>query len=376
MILIVSSWFIVLLYVFVILRFYWAWTRIQNKTSSTSNLKKISIVIAIRNEEKHLDLLFQSLLNLDYPRNYFEVILINDHSTDSSLKMMEGFKNSNPEIDLNLYDLSSREIGKKSALKMAFAMTKYDIIQCTDGDCEFSTLWLQECNKAFENQEIKLISGGIKINHNSSIFQKMQALELVSLIASGGAAIGMHKPIMCNGANMAFRKEILHTETEDDMNDKYASGDDVFLLQKVKKRYGPRAISFIKDQNYWVKTKAETNVSGWLNQRIRWVSKSSGYQDAFLIYTSLLVFLVNLSLIILLIGSLFNTHLINTLVYIFILKAFADFIILKQATSDSSQKHLLTFFIPLNLFYPFFISYTAILGQFKGFTWKGRTYRK
>lgn len=376
MILILLSWFMVLLYVFVILRFYWAWTKIQDTNPKPSSLRKISIAIAIRNEEDNLARLFQSIQNLDYPKNNFEVIFINDHSNDSSLRLLEEFRRSNTEIDLTLHSLSSQETGKKRALRKAFSLAKYDIIQCTDGDCEFSRSWLQKCSKAFENQETKLISGGIIINHNPSIFQKMQALELLSLIASSGAAIGLQSPIICNGANMAFRKEILLEKNEEAMNYKYTSGDDVFLLQEVKRRFGPGAISFIKDQNYWIKTTAETNVSEWLNQRMRWVSKSAGYKDAFLIFTSLLVFLVNLNLVILAIGAFVNTQLLSTLAYIFILKGFADFIFLKQATSDSSQKHLLGFFIPLNLFYPFFITYTAILGQFKGFIWKGRIYKK
>ncbi|NPD44838.1 MULTISPECIES: glycosyltransferase [unclassified Lentimicrobium] len=376
MIIVILSWLIVLLYIFVILRFYWAWTKIQDNNPKSSSLKKISIVIATRNEEENLAPLFQSILDLDYPRNHFEVILINDHSDDSSLNLMERFKKSNTEIDITLNTLSSHETGKKMALRKAFSLAKYDIIQCTDGDCEFSRLWLQECTKAFENPAIKLISGGIRINHSPSIFQKMQALELLSLIASGGAAIGLQRPIMCNGANMAFRKEILLQEKEDLMNHKYESGDDIFLLQEVKRRFGPSAITFIKDQNYWITTTAEENVSGWLNQRMRWVSKSAGYKDSFLIFTSTLVFLANLSLVILAIGSIFKIQLPSTFVYLFILKGFVDFIFLKKATSDSSQKHLLWVFIPLNLFYPFFISYSAIFGQFKGFTWKGRIYKK
>lgn len=376
MILTIFSWIIVLIYAFVIQGFYWSWRKIPVSKQSSSSLNKISIVIAIRNEEENIPALFQSIQKLDYPKNLFEVILIDDHSDDASLKLMEQFKSSNPEIDMSIQTLPESETGKKMALKQAYALANYEIIQCTDGDCILPISWLQECAEAFKNKEIKLISGGIKLYQESGLFQKIQALELLSLIASGGAAIGIHKPIMCNGANMAFRKEILEQLTEEAIKYQYASGDDVFLLQEVKRRFGPKAISFIKSTNYWLTTKAEREVSGWLNQRIRWVSKSSGYQDAFLLFTSLLVFLVNFNLLLLLIGSIFNPQLLSTLAYIFILKGVTDFIFLKQATKDSSQKHLLSYFIPLNLAYPFFISYTAILGQFKGFTWKGRDYKK
>lgn len=376
MIFILISWWIVLLYVLVILRFYWAWIQIKDKEIRLPYQKKISIIIAIRNEEEHLAKLFQSLTNLNYSKSNFEVILVNDHSDDNSSNLMEQFKCSNSEMDITLSSLSNNEIGKKTALKTAFSLAKYDIIQCTDGDCEIPRSWLQICASAFEDNDIKMISGGIELKHNSSIFQRMQALELLSLIASGGAAIGMQKPIMCNGANMAFRKEILKLENKETNDNQYASGDDVFFLEALNKRLGANAISFIKNHGYWVKTIVEPKVSGWINQRIRWVSKSKGYKDAFLIFTSLLVLFTNLTLIILFIAAFFNFQLASTLLYLFLLKGLTDFIFLKQASSDSLQKHLLKFFIPMSFIYPFFISYTAIVGQFKSFTWKDRNYKK
>lgn len=376
MIIIFISWFLVLLYVLLILRFYWSWNQLEIKEINTTKPHKISIVIAIRNEEKQLAKLFKSIINLDYPKSHYEVILVNDHSDDSSLLLIEQFKSSIPEIDICITSLSENETGKKAALKNAFSKAKYKIIQCTDGDCILPKYWLQYCAKAFENHKTKLISGGIKLVHDLSFFQRIQSLELLSLIASGGAAIGMQKPIMSNGANMAFRKEILEIKNEDVLKSHLASGDDVFLLQEVKKVYGAEAIFFIKNQNYWVETKAEPKFSEWINQRLRWVSKSAGYKDRFLVFTSLLVFLVNLILVILFIGSFFYFQLINTLLYLLILKGITDYIFLKQSASDSSQKHLLKWFIPLNFIYPFFISYTAIAGQFKGFVWKDRIYKK
>lgn len=376
MIIIFISWFLVLLYVLLILRFYWSWTQLEVKEINTTKNQKISIVIAIRNEEEQLAALFKSIRNLDYPKSHYEVILVNDHSDDLSLFLIKQFKSSNSELDICITSLSEKETGKKEALKNAFSKAKYAIIQCTDGDCILPKYWLQHCAMAFENHKTKLISGGIKLIHDRSFFQRIQSLELLSLIASGGAAIGMQKPIMSNGANMAFRKEILEIKNEDVLKSHLASGDDVFLLQEVKKVYGAEAISFIKNQSYWVETKAEQKVSEWINQRLRWVSKSAGYKDQFLIFTSLLVFLSNLLLVLLSLGSFFYSQLTFTLLYLFILKGITDYIFLKQSAADSSQKHLLKWFIPLNFIYPFFISYTAIAGQFKGFTWKDRVYKK
>lgn len=376
MIIISISWFLVLLYILLILRFYWSWTQLEIQEINTTKSHKISIVIAIRNEEKQLAELFKSIINLDYPKSHYEVILINDHSNDSSLFLMDQFKSSNTEIDIHISSLIKKESGKKAALKNAFSKAKYDIIQCTDGDCILPKYWLQHCAKAFENHKTKLISGGIKLTPDPSFFKSIQSLEILSLIASGAAAIGIEKPIMSNGANMAFRKEILEIKNEDVLKSHLASGDDVFLLQEVKKAFGSESISFIKNQNYWVETKAEPRISEWINQRLRWVSKSAGYKDHFLIFTSLLVFLANLALIILLLGSFFYLQLASTLLYLFILKGITDYIFLKQSASDSSQKYLLKWFIPLNFIYPFFITYTAIAGQFKGFTWKNRVYKK
>ncbi len=376
MILSILSWLIVIVYILLILRFYYAWIQMNGSKETDHSLQKISIVIAIRNEEENLKQLFNSILKLNYPKSHFELICINDHSEDSSLELLELFRKNNPDIDMTILSLDTNEKGKKAALKKAYTIAKHDIIQCTDGDCILPINWLQYCSSAFSNREIKLLSGGIKLGHDVSVFQKIQALELMSLIASGGAAIGSKNPIMSNGANMAFRKEILDNVSEDALHSNLASGDDVFLLQKVKQAYGPTAISFIKNPDYWVTTKPERDIKAWINQRIRWVSKSSGYSDRFLIITSLFVFLSNFVLILLFISSFFHIQHLVTLGYLSILKTITDFIFLKQSAKDSSQVSLLKWFVPFSFIYPFFISYSAIAGQFMGFTWKNRVYKK
>ena len=147
-------------------------------------------------------------------------------------------------------------------------------------------------------------SGPVSFNHQSTFFNQIQTLEFLSLIASGAAAIGLNKPIFCNGANMAYRKADF-LELNNFENDEAVSGDDVFLLHSVKEKYKD-AIAFAKDENATVLTDAVQTAKGFINQRKRWTAKTSGYKDFASIYSSFLVLFTNLSLVFLFVGYLYS----------------------------------------------------------------------
>ena len=179
---------------------------------------------------------------------------------------------------------------------------------------------------------------------------------------------------MSNGANLAFRKEVLKKIDADKLQTHTASGDDMFLMLEVKRVFGPTSILFLKNENHFVSTPAVKTWKDLLEQRIRWVSKSNHYKDGFLLASSWIIFLQNLALVLILLASLFYTPLFHTLIYIWILKALIDFAFLQNICKFSSQKKLLKLYPLMALIYPFFISYTAIIGQFASFSWKGRKY--
>jgi len=377
MITILTSFAVVIsiLYFIWIILLVWGWFQLDptDKNRIIDN-KRISIIIAFRNEEKNLPHLLKTIAQQQYPKELYELILVDDHSTDQSLRLAQNFKTEHPNLQINILTNDKSSFGKKAALYKAYQHAQYPIIMNTDADCLLPQNWLMLSNKAFENKKIMMITGGVKIEQSQNLFQRFQALELLSLIGSGAGAIGIQQAILSNGANMGFRKEILSRLSLENLQSKTPSGDDIFILLKIKKVFGSKSIRFVKNPKHFVSTKAENNIPALINQRLRWVSKSSNYSDVFLLSTSILVLLENLFAVILIFSAIFYASLWPVLLLFFIIKIIADIIFLYEISSFVSQKYLLKNFPLIAILYPFFISYTAIAGQFSSFTWKGRKY--
>lgn len=355
-------------------KLFCAWNRIHKIEGIKNNDLLFSIIIAVRNEGKNIKSLLESLYEQNYPKEQFEVIVIDDHSQDESQSLISRFIEDKPQLQIKYFKLEEGKAGKKTALQKAYSLAKNEIFVMTDGDIRVPTNWLKIIAEAFKKQEIKVILGGVKIESLNSFVGKFQGLEMLSLIASGAGAAELNQPIMSNGANMAFRKSILESIKFDKIKPEIASGDDVFLMLETKRIFGADSIRFVKDAEHFVTTKPVQSWKELINQRKRWVSKSGHYSDRFLLMSSWIVLLQNLVLIVLLISALFIPVLLKTLVLVWLAKFIFDFIFLRNICRFTSQNYLLKYYPLMALIYPFFISYTAIVGQFSHFSWKGRDY--
>ncbi|RLD59257.1 MAG: glycosyl transferase [Bacteroidetes bacterium] len=361
------------IYFLLILLFFIGW--IKNKTfviDKNQNNNKIhcSIIIATRNEEKNILSVIDNITKQTY-RN-FELIIVDDNSTDSTVKIAETRVEKNPQI--KLLKLSNNESGKKSALKKGIEDAKGKLVITTDADCSMNKKWLATIVSFYEQHLPKMIISPVIIDDEKNIFEKLQSLEFLSLIGSGAGAININHAIMCNGANLAFEKNI-YLEFNNALNNKFASGDDVFLMLKTKKKYSKK-IRFLKSQDATVYTKASPDLKTFINQRKRWTSKSRAYYDFDIIFTAIVVFLTNFSLLFTLIASIFNFQYFYYFIIIFTVKSIIDFFFLLNISYFFNKIKLMIFFIPLQVLYFFYISFVSIMGNISKFEWKERKLKK
>ena len=99
--------------------------------------------------------------------------------------------------------------------------------------------------------------------------------------------------MLANGANLAFTKSAFDAVRGYEGNDGLPSGDDVFLLHKIK-QLRPKNVRYLKHENVWVTTSSKKTLNGFLQQRVRWAGKASAYNDTLSIIVSFLVFFTNL----------------------------------------------------------------------------------
>ncbi len=351
------------------------WLRIkEEKKPFKVPATEISVVIAFRNEESRLQFLLDSLAKQTYPKHLFEIIFVDDHSTDNGSFFIDNYLKSN-KIDNVTIAINKNGSNKKSALVLGFGLAKGNLIVTTDADCVMGENWLSSIASYYEKYHPKLISGPVAFKYNN-FFERLQALEFSSLIASGAGAIEIKAPIMCNGANLAFEKDLIISNTDSFIGEKYISGDDVFLLMHAKNKYGNHLIHFIKNFDAIVYTNACNSAKSFFYQRIRWVSKSKGYTDFSTLGVSIIVFLANCFLMFLGIATVFYNSLITYFVIAYLLKLIFDFPIIYDINKFFQQKKLLYYYLPLQLVYSLYVVFFGFAGQFLPFIWKNRKFKK
>jgi cellulose synthase/poly-beta-1,6-N-acetylglucosamine synthase-like glycosyltransferase len=365
----VLSFIVGIAYFIVILSFSIGWDKIktfQKGTTCPSDVF-ISVIISLRNEANNIHQLINSLLNQSLSSELFELILVNDNSTDETYRLI----NENIAGIANFRCLSLKgKQGKKYSIEYGIKNSKGNLIVTTDADCIHHKEWLETIYQFYSINKPKIIIGPVLMQGNT-FFENFQKIDFLSLIASGAGSSGIGKPIMCNGANLAFDKDVFMQLT-DPMTNKEISGDDVFLMHNIKKIY-PKQVKFLKSNNAVVFTKAEKDLKSFVNQRKRWASKSKSYFDKDTIFTALIVFLTNSLLLLYLPLSIINTKFLSLFIFQVIAKLIVDFILILKASVFFKERELLNYFIPAELLNIVMIPILALLGfSYKG-SWKKQT---
>ncbi len=371
-------------YSFLILLFGYFFSKKSNKSNKNNNSKKISasVIIPARNEANSVYLLLNDLSKQTYPKELYEIIVIDDESTDNTVdKVMEFIEKEN-SVKCRLIrkneKIPSKIYGyfKKGAISLGIKHSKSEIILTTDADCRLGEKWIESYIEAFKSADIKMITGMVSFSEDKTHFEKAQHLEFLSLIASSIASVKIGLPIMCNGANLAFKKSVFEELNGYSSDIEYASGDDIFLLLKIKKKYGSKSIICLQCLDNMVYTKAKTTLKEFVNQRLRWASKTKGYKDFFILFVAIVVFLMNLSLMTFFLLSFFSFFFIKFFLVLVLLKNILDLPILLSITSYVNRKDLRKYIIPLNFIYFIYFNLIGVLGSVLNFKWKGRLVKK
>ena len=353
-----------ILYFTLIVVFFRGWRRL-NAFSPRGNEQihiKLSVVVACRNEENHIRQLIGCLAQQSYQN--FELILVNDHSDDATRCYIETSQKTFPKIKL----IDAVGFGKKNSLKEGILQAAGSLIVTTDADCLPSYHWLESIACFYRKYPSDLIICPVKLAWRKGLFSELQILEFTTLIASAAGSAGAGMPVLCNGANLVFTREAwLSSQT--DLHKEEMSGDDMFLLESIKKNGG--RIRFLKSELAFVITKPSKTLAEFIHQRRRWTSKSSAYTDWQLIITASLVFFVNLGFLILLSLSFIYPVSLILLLTLFLLKYGVDTLFLSSVNPFFQISNLRFYSLLLSIVYPFYIVFVAISSFFfKPGKWK------
>ena len=337
--------------------------------------ESFSIVVPFRNEKHNLPILLASFTKLNYPKSKYEIIFIDDDSEDNSKNVIEAWQAKKPKIKTSI--LNNKRLTnspKKDALTLAISKSNYPWIVTTDADCKILENWLTMFNQIIISKQPYFIAAPVKFTKENSFLFEFQNLNFLALIGSTIGAFGFNKPFICNGANLCYSKEVFNEVNGFEGNSKIASGDDVFLLEKIIKNNSEKAI-YLKSKDAIIETKSEPNWNSFIQQQLRWASKTGNYTNWFSKGIGFIVFLQNLLLVIGMISALFNTNYFKYVFIVFLLKLVIDFILIKKTVQFVESKINMLNYIFSSLIYPFFVSYIALTSSFKNYEWKGRIFK-
>ena len=340
-----------------------------------------TVLVPFRNEEINLPGLLKSMAALDYPRDLFEIIMINDDSSDTSVTIINSFKEAFPDLSITLTDNDLRNTApKKDAIEKGITLSSKDWVITTDADCLVPTSWMQAFNSMINEEEPKMIVAPVSYVNSNGFLHKFQLLDFLSLQGITMGSFGMKnggwgKPFLCNGANLCYRKDSFKEVHGFAGNEHIASGDDVFLLEKMMQKF-PDQVAFIKSTEAIVLTSSKDSVKDLIEQRVRWASKTTAYDSLFSKLTGLLVFANSLSMIIVLgLGIAGHTPWLYVGL-LFLIKFNVDFVLLFKTSEFFEQQEVMKSYFMSSILHPFFTILVAMLSLRKNYTWKGFSYYK
>jgi len=356
----------------------WLKTPNQNTKKELGVYLGISVVISVRNEEANIKACIESILKQDYPKSTFELIVVNDFSTDNTLEVLAGFGDQIKVYKLSEHLASEAKFtaNKKKAITLAVKEAKYDLILCGDGDCVYGERWISSMMQYYHKYHKKFISGPVDYYDTKGFWKNFLLMDLVAMIGVTAGSIGQKKPVMASGANMLFEKKSFLELGGYTGNENIASGDDVFLMQKIFLN-DSNAVGFVKNADAFARTQSPASFSEFLNQRIRWTSKSGNMMDfrvkAILVFNYLFYLSCFTSLFIL---PWFDLLFLAFGCLLLALKILIDILFFGNILAFYNKSSLLKWIVPMEIIHLIYVSFMGVLAIFGSYTWKGRNVKK
>jgi glycosyltransferase involved in cell wall biosynthesis len=349
-------------YLFLMLWIYRNLLQIKSFTVSHDPSTFVSVIVACRNEQENLPVLLKHIAAQNYRSDLFEVIVVNDNSTDQTLQTASSIKGIP-----NLRFLDNIGSGKKQAIRTGINSSRGFLIITTDADCVMNENWIRTIAAFCEEHNPDLIICPVQLEMGRGFLRKFEELEFLSLQGvTAGSAIAQ-RATMCNGANLAFPREAYLNNSEK-LHDDIPSGDDIFLLQSIKKRNNSK-ICWLESANALVTTRSASTVAVFMKQRTRWISKAGSYNDTFTLILGIVTFVTILTQLFVLSALLAGGITLEIFLVIVFLKMIPDFLILMNTTARYSRKELLWWVFPSQLVYPFYVFAVAVLSKFSPQRW-------
>ena len=366
-------------YFFLINTYTRLWDKIPSydRVNHTNGNIQVTVVVPARNEEQNIAACLDALLHQSYPRNLTEIIIVDDHSEDKTAEIVSAYKAAGVRL-ISLKDHVKEDemirSFKKKAIETAIARATGQLIITTDADCTAGKDWISTLVDHYLQTGNVLIVAPVEIKLRKTLLSIFQSMDFAVLQGITAVAVTGKLHNMCNGANLAYEKQVFHDVGGFNGIDHIASGDDMLLMDKIEKKY-PGQTGYLFSGAAIVSTMPAESVRQFMHQRIRWASKATSYQSAGIKLALLLVLMVNISWLLLLTAGFFSALWFRIFMVTAFYKMLIEWRFVKKVLDFFSMNRLMPLF---PLFQPLHVLYTVaagFAGLFTKYEWKGRTVR-
>jgi len=333
----------------------------------------VSVIIAVKNGEKSLPILLQSLIEQTYKKN-IEFIIVDDESNDNSLKIINNYINKDHRILTTSSKNGSNLLShKKKALDAGIKIANGEILLFSDVDCILPKDWVLNTLNCF-SKDIDYIVGYSEVPKSSNLVNLFQKIDFFMLMNATHASINKNLYWACSGQNQAYKKSVYIKNNGFNKLSKYLQGDDTLFLQLCNKNLKKFKANFSFNNLNKVYCRSETNIKSFLLQRIRWAGDSinsfmfskSLFLMSFFTFTANFILLLNLFLYI------FQFISVYELIIPFFIKFFVDYSFALKGMKVHNDQYTILEFLFWFLLQPIYILIIGIGSFFQNhIVWKG-----
>lgn len=363
---------VVFVYAFLVLRVCSTWKKIPQFEASVKNVSTgVSIIVPARNEADRIIQCIKSLIAQEFDKKLFEIIVVDDHSTDSTEAVVREYIMEHKEVSIKIISAVDSGQGKKNAIRQGIAESSSRLIITMDADCIAGKFWLNDLVAFYEKYKPKMIIGPVAISSEKTGFESIQSMELMSLVAFAAAYCFLEKPIMSNGANLLYEREAYLEVNGFEGIDGVASGDDVLLMNKFQKKF-PGRIKFIKSKSAVVYTPAQQSIHEFIQQHVRWASKGKENMSSNSYLVAVSVTTLNAAVFTCLILSIFYGKFAVLFLILTGAKFTVDYILLRTVSVFFGKPVGFLRCLVSQLFYSFSVITVLLLSLRGKYKWKDR----
>ena len=235
----------------------------------------VSVIICARNEADNLRSNLETILSQNHSN--FEVIVVNDASTDESLAILRSFEKQYRNLKIVDIKFTSNYAGnKKNGLTKGIEMASYNNLLFTDADCvPRSSNWINEIASHFSNDKIIVLGHGAYKKIKGSFLNKIIRFEtlLTAIQYFSYAQIGI--PYMGVGRNLAYTKEVFLKAKGFTGHSNIRSGDDDLLINEIATKNNT---AICLSHNSFTISEPKKKFSTWFHQKRRHVTTANHYK--------------------------------------------------------------------------------------------------